>query len=196
MALSKPVLQAPDNRNLTNPVDQLVDTYFSENRISWPEPVSDALFIRRAYLDITGLLPTPPEIYLFENDNGSDKRAALVHSLLTRDHEYTQHWLSFWNDLLRNDYSGTGFITGGRKQITSWLYEALQHNWSYDQMVRSLLNPDEESQGFINGIQWRGFFNNSQSIQMQAAQNISQIAPRDESEVCVLSQQFCKQPDP
>ncbi len=172
MALAKPAL--PGTGNFTNPVDQFVQVYFEENRITWPEPVSDAQFIRRAYLDVTGLLPTPPEIYSFESDTSPDKRTALVHSLLSRNHEYTQHWLSFWNDLLRNDYSGTGFITGGRQQITSWLYDALQNNWSYDRIVRALLNPDEESQGFIKGIQWRGFFNNSQSTQMQAAQNISQ----------------------
>jgi len=32
------------------------------------------------------------------------------------------NWLSFWNDLLRNDYAGTGYIDGGRKPISSWLY--------------------------------------------------------------------------
>ena len=32
---------------------------------------------------------------------------------------YAEHWLTFWNDLLRNDYAGTGYIDGGRKQITA-----------------------------------------------------------------------------
>ena len=172
MALSKPTL--PQSSQFTHPVDLIVDDYFSRNRINWPEPVTDAQFMRRAYLDITGLLPSPPEIAIFESNNAPDKHSTLVHSLLNRTEDYTLHWLSFWNDLLRNDYSGTGFITGGRKQITPWLYEALENNWSYDKMVRNLLNPEEASQGFIRGIQWRGFVNNSQSIQMQAAQNISQ----------------------
>jgi hypothetical protein len=82
--------------------------------------------------------------------------------------------LSFWNDLLRNDYSGTGFITGGRKQITSWLYNSLNENKPYDLMVRELVNPSEESEGFIKGIQWRGVVNASQRTEMQAAQNIGQ----------------------
>lgn len=172
MALSKPAL--PAGRELTHPIDQFVDVYFQENRIRWPEPVSDEVFIRRAYLDIIGLLPPAPEVMGFEMDKSTDKRKVLVLNLLNRTHDYTQHWLSFWNDLLRNDYSGTGFITGGRKQITPWLYDALLENWSYDRIARELLNPTEASQGFIQGIQWRGTVNNSQSIQMQAAQNISQ----------------------
>ena len=38
---------------------------------------------------------------------------------------YAEHWLTFWNDLLRNDYAGTGYVDGGRKAITGWLYPAL-----------------------------------------------------------------------
>ena len=61
----------------------------------------------------------------FLADTAADKRARLVESLLANDIAYAEHWLTFWNDLLRNDYSGTGFITGGRTQITKWLYRAL-----------------------------------------------------------------------
>ncbi|MEZ4828000.1 MAG: DUF1549 domain-containing protein [Bacteroidia bacterium] len=64
-------------------------------------------------------------------DHSPDKREKLVARLLEDNHNYTQHWLSFWNDLLRNDYSGTGFITGGRKQITHWLYQSLYDNKPY-----------------------------------------------------------------
>jgi hypothetical protein len=76
--------------------------------------------------------------------------------------------------LLRNDYSGTGFITGGRKQITDWLYNTLLENKPYDQMVTELTNPTEASEGFIRGIEWRGVVNASQTTEMQAAQNIGQ----------------------
>ncbi|MEM8485553.1 MAG: DUF1549 domain-containing protein [Bacteroidota bacterium] len=172
MALTQPRL--PTTNTITHPIDKLVDQYFQQARIRWPDRVEDATFIRRAYLDVIGLLPSPDEISAFMADTQPDKRTRLVDELLNRDEAYAQHWLSFWNDLLRNDYSGTGFITGGRQQITTWLYSALQENWSYNQMVRALLNPDAASRGFIRGIQWRGFVNNSQSVQMQAAQNISQ----------------------
>ena len=95
--------------------------------------------------------------------------------MLADDRHYAEHWLSFWNDLLRNDYRGTGYIDGGRKQITAWLYSALFTNMPYDQFVAQLVNPTPESEGFTKGIVWRGVVNASQSPPLQAAQNISQV---------------------
>jgi uncharacterized membrane protein/mono/diheme cytochrome c family protein len=158
----------------SNPVDRFVGAYFARNRIRWPEPVGDAVFMRRAYLDVVGLVPEPREVDAFLADKRADKRARLVDALLARDHDYAQHWLSFWNDLLRNDYSGPGFITGGRRQITPWLYQSLLTNKPYNAMVRELVSPDSMSEGFIRGIRWRGTVNASQRTEMQAAQNISQ----------------------
>ena len=157
-----------------NPVDRFVSAYFAEHNLAWPEPATDRVFIRRAYLDLIGLLPEPDAVDAFLADQASDKRDRLIDRLLARDEAYAQHWLSFWNDLLRNDYAGTGFITGGREQITAWLYDALLTNKPYDAMVRALLNPDDDTEGFIKGIAWRGAVNASQSTEMQAAQNVSQ----------------------
>lgn len=172
LALSKPVL--PEDGSEDHPVDKLINAYFEQNGVDWPEIINDKRFLRRAYLDIIGLLPEPKRIVQFVNDKNPDKRGKLIDELLNDHHNYTQHWLSFWNDLLRNDYSGTGFITGGRKQITDWLYKSLEENKPYDLMIRELVNPTEESEGFIKGIQWRGVVNASQRTEMQAAQNIGQ----------------------
>lgn len=172
LALSQPEL--PKGSMESHPIDKLMDSYFNEKRLKWPEVVDDRTFIRRAYLDIKGLLPEPREIDEFVNNAGVGKRSKLIDELLDDKHNYTQNWLSFWNDILRNDYSGPGFITGGRKQITDWLYKSLMENKPYDLMVKELINPNEESEGFIKGIKWRGLVNASQRTEMQAAQNIGQ----------------------
>ena len=172
LALTKPEL--PRVVTETHPVDKIISAYFDKNDISWQTLVDDKKFIRRAYLDIVGLLPEPEAIDDFVGDNNTNKRELLIDQLLNDSENYTQHWLSFWNDLLRNDYSGTGFITKGRFQITDWLYNSLKNNKSYDQMISQLLNPDKKSEGFIRGIKWRGVVNSSQSTEMQAAQNIGQ----------------------
>ena len=172
LALVKPEL--PEVPEESHPIDKIVSTYFDDNDVSWQALIDDRKFIKRAYMDVIGLLPEPEVIDAFVADNNSNKREDLIDDLLNYSDNYTQHWLSFWNDLLRNDYSGTGFITKGRFQITRWLYEALKNNKSYDQMVTELLNPDKNSEGFIKGIQWRGVVNSSQSTEMQAAQNIGQ----------------------
>ena len=172
LALESPKL--PKVEGQSHPVDKLIGSYFEKNSIDWSESVDDRTFIRRVYMDVIGLLPEPEAIAEFANDSNPDKRGALIDTLLGDTHNYTQNWLSFWNDLLRNDYSGTGFITGGRKQITDWLYSSLEENKSYDQMVKELVNPTDASEGFIKGIQWRGVVNASQRTEMQAAQNIGQ----------------------
>ena len=157
----------------THPIDRIVDHYFETNELQRPRRLDDEVFLRRVTLDLTGLLPTR-ELRSEWLHGFAPSRAALIDQLLSDDIDYAEHWLTFWNDLLRNDYSGTGFITGGRKQITRWLYQSLVDNKPYDQMVRELLVPDASSEGFIQGIRWRGVVNASQRQELQFAQNVSQ----------------------
>ena len=160
---------------INQPIDLFVNDYFKKNKISWQKSVDDKTYIRRVYLDVTGLLPSPESISAFVSDTRSNKREVLVDKLLANNEGYAQHWLTFWNDALRNDYSGTGYITNGRFGITKWLYGSLKNNKPYDTFVKELISPTKESEGFIRGIQWRGTINSSQSTEMQAAQNVSQV---------------------
>ena len=156
-----------------NPVDRILAP--STPEIVSPPPLDDHVFARRVYLDVIGLLPRPQELDEFLADKRQNKRAQMVSKLLQDNRRYAEHWLTFWNDLLRNDYKGTGYIDGGRKQISSWLFTALFTNMPYDRFVAQLVNPTPESAGFINGIVWRGTVNASQKPPMQAAQSIGQV---------------------
>ncbi|RBP46043.1 cytochrome c [Roseimicrobium gellanilyticum] len=159
----------------TNPIDRILDKYLVDHKVPRPKPLNDAGFIRRLTLDFVGVLPTSAEVDAFVNDKKADKRARLIKSTLERRVDYAEHWLTFWNDLLRNDYVGTGYIDGGRKPITNWLYQALVTNKPYDQFARELLSPTPESEGFIFGIKWRGGVNASQVREVQFSQSISQV---------------------
>jgi mono/diheme cytochrome c family protein len=172
----KPRLPAiPPATKAANPIDRFLEPYFAAHHIEPPKLVSDRVFARRAWLDVIGLLPPPEDLEAFVADRSEDKRARWVDRLLADDRNYAENWLSFWNDLLRNDYKGTGDIDGGRKQITHWLYSALLTNMPYDKFVAELVNPTPDSEGFTKGIVWRGVVNASQTPQMQTAQNISQV---------------------
>jgi uncharacterized membrane protein/mono/diheme cytochrome c family protein len=160
---------------ISHPIDLWVDTYFQQNNIPWPQTADDRTFLRRMYLDIIGLMPTPEEMDSFIQDSRPNKKSIWLRSLLDRNDDYAMHWLTFWNDALRNDYTGTGYITRGRFNITEWLYQSLKTNKPYDDFVKEILNPDNNSKGFIAGIQWRGSVNSSQSTEMQAAQNVGQV---------------------
>ncbi|MEA3213242.1 MAG: hypothetical protein QOE70_6299 [Chthoniobacter sp.] len=162
-------------RSIEHPVDNLLSTYFTAHQIAFPAAVDDRTFARRVYLDLIGLLPTPAQVDGFLAETAADKRAQLVRRLLGDQRGYADHWLTFWNDLLRNDYKGAGFIDGGRKQISGWLYQALIENKPYDRFVAELVNPTRASEGFSRGIIWRGNVNASMLPPMQAAQSISQV---------------------
>lgn len=165
----------PASEGRQNPVDRIIDAYLAERKRSRPQAIDDATFARRAYLDLIGLLPTPEELQTFLADRGADRRARLIRRLLSRDVDYAEHWLTFWNDLLRNDYAGTGFITGGRKQISKWLYAALATNKPYDEFARELIAPPTaDSAGFGEGIRWRGNVSAGQTVEIQFAQSVGQ----------------------
>ncbi len=171
----KPRLPAVLSGKAANPVDCFVAQYFAAHKVEPPALVNDRTYARRAYLDVLGLLPPPDDLEKFVADKRKDKRERLVDTLLADNRNYAENWLTFWNDLLRNDYKGTGYIDGGRKQITHWLYSALLTNMPYNEFVAELVNPNPESEGFTKGIVWRGTVNASQTPQMQTAQNISQV---------------------
>ena len=157
-----------------NPIDRLLAPYLKKNKVSAAAPVSDAVFARRVYLDAIGLLPTAAELKAFESDERSDKRARLVAELLADTTNYAGHWVTFWNDCLRNSYTRQ-YHGGGGKPITGWLKNALRENKPYDEFVRELIHPEGGSDGFIKGVAWRGTVNASQVTEMQAAQNVAQV---------------------
>lgn len=165
----------PATNHRNHPVDRILDNEMTERGQALPPAISDAAFLRRASLDILGLLPTPDQLQDFVSNASATKRDAVIAEMLSDDVAYADHWLTTWNDLLRNDYTGTGFITKGRQQITTWLYESLRNNKPYDIFVQELISPGPDSSGFIDGIKWRGEVNSSQTREIQFAQNISQV---------------------
>ncbi len=172
LSLQAPALPASSENH---PIDKLLEPYFKTHAVQRAGPVNDARFARRAYLDIWGLLPSPEQVDAFEKDRAPGKRAALIRTLLADAKLYAHHWITFWNDHLRND-EGVVYH-GDRKSITPWLQPALEKNLPYDKFVQALLNPDEKKgpEGFLIGVNWRGEVNSSQSPVMQAAQNTAQV---------------------
>jgi hypothetical protein len=175
LRLRTPNLPPVATAELAHPIDRIVFAYLAANHVAAPPVLDDAAFLRRVQLDVIGLLPTPAELQAFLEDKAGDKRRRKIAELLGQKRAYAEHWLTFWNDLLRNDYQGTGYIDGGRKAISAWLYQALLDNKPYNQFVGELISPTPASEGFINGIKWRGRINASQTPEIQFSQNVSQV---------------------
>jgi Protein of unknown function (DUF1549)/Protein of unknown function (DUF1553)/Planctomycete cytochrome C len=178
MELPRPPVLPIVWRDWTSPIDRTVAAYLAGRHIGEPRAVEDALYARRAYLDVWGLLPTPAALQEFVADRSPRKREALVVRLLADGDKYAEHWISFWNDLLRNEDGVTYFSeTAGRKSITDWLLPALQTNLPYDRFVRALLDPARpgDPEGFLIGVNWRGETSAAVTPWMQASQNTAQV---------------------
>ncbi|MCW5977528.1 MAG: DUF1549 domain-containing protein [Bryobacteraceae bacterium] len=175
LELTRPEVPATVWAGWSAPLDRFAARYMAAHGMKPPPPVSDAVFARRVYLDVWGLLPTPEELQAFGDDRGADKREKLIERLLADEKKYAENWISFWNDLLRND-EGVNYA-GSRKSITGWLAGALESNLPYHRFVARLLDPKgpDDPEGFLVGVNWRGDISASQTPAMQAAQNTAQV---------------------
>ncbi len=85
-----------------NEIDKLVLAQLKELRLKPAELAPDHIFLRRAFLDACGILPTPAETRAFLADIDAKKREKLIDALLTRP-EFAEFWAQKWSDLLRNE---------------------------------------------------------------------------------------------
>ena len=97
---------------------------------------SDEEFVRRLYLDVVGVLPTPEELIAFAQDETPEKRTKLIDQLLDRP-EHAKFWALKWGDLLRLTTSQVG--GDGVYKYYRWLERSLRDNMPYDQFARELL---------------------------------------------------------
>jgi hypothetical protein len=97
---------------------------------------SDADFLRRAYLDLCGILPSAEEVRTFLNSKEANKRDKLIDTLLQRP-EYADFWTLKWSDVLRS--SRKSIQVKGTQLMQQWLRGHLIQNTGFDVVVRELL---------------------------------------------------------
>jgi len=97
---------------------------------------SDQDFLRRAYLDLIGTLPTPAETVAFLDDRSPAKREKLIDALLERP-EYADFWTLKWSDVLRSNRKG--LTVKGIHVFQRWVRDQIASNRPFDEMVRELL---------------------------------------------------------
>ena len=104
-----------------------------------PALCSDAVFVRRAYLDLTGMLPTAEEAKTFIEDAAPNKRIALVDRLLDES-AHCDYWAMKWSDILRVKAEFPVKVWPNAAQAYHrWLWESVAQNKPYDQFAREML---------------------------------------------------------
>ena len=103
---------------------------------------SDAEFIRRAYLDTIGTLPTAEEVRLFLADSAPDKRDKLIEALLARS-EFVDYWTYKWSDMLL--INGQRLRPAAVKAYYQWIHEQVKNGVPWDQFVRGIVTAQGSS---------------------------------------------------
>jgi hypothetical protein len=75
----------PGSSGRNHPIDRILDRDLAERKAPLPAPASEETFVRRAYLDLIGLLPTPEERDAFLKSKSTKKSEELVDELLNRE---------------------------------------------------------------------------------------------------------------
>jgi hypothetical protein len=159
--VKRPAVPAIAKEWARNPIDAFVAEQQQAVGVSHaPEAPKDVL-LRRVYLDLIGLNPTPDEIAAFEADTSSDAYEKVVDRLL-EDPRYGQRWARHWMDIWRySDWAGWGEqVRDSQPHIwrwRDWIVESLNSDKGYDQMLTEMLAADELSPDDDNALRATGF---------------------------------------
>ena len=119
-----------------NYIDKHVFAKLHSLRMNPSELCSDTVFMRRAYLDLLGILPTADEARAFLADQRKDKRVRLIDELLERP-EFADFWALKWADLFRSEEKAID--RKGVQAFHDWIAQGLRENKPVDQFVREVI---------------------------------------------------------
>ncbi len=143
------IFELPGPPQPRGPIDELVFAKWEQKGIKPANPCSDGVFLRRAYLDVIGTLPTVEEAREFLKDESPDKRARLIDSLLDRP-EYADFWAMRWSDVLRVKAEfPINLWPNAAQAYHRYIYHSMATNKPYDQFARELLT--STGSNFRNG---------------------------------------------
>ncbi|HUG81778.1 MAG TPA: DUF1553 domain-containing protein [Bryobacterales bacterium] len=125
-----------------NYIDERVLEKLQALHIAPSEQADDSTFLRRAYLDAMGALPSPAEVERFAADPSPNKRERLIEAVLGRE-EFVDYWTYKWSDLLL--VSSRDLNTSAMWSYYRWVRESVEKNTPWDQIVRQILTSSGNS---------------------------------------------------
>jgi hypothetical protein len=141
--LAAGLCRADDAPPLHARIDQLIE---SQAGGTLAAPSSDAEFLRRAYLDLAGRIPSAAEARAFLADTAADKRAALIDRLLASD-DHVRRFSQVLNVMLMERL-------GDHEEWQKFLRESVKANKPWDQMCREMLSPNADDENARGAALW------------------------------------------
>ncbi len=117
-------------------LDEQINTKLTAEKLTPSGPANDAEFLRRVYLDLTGVIPTAEQTRTFLDDKDSAKRAKLIDELLASPN-YGQHQADIWQAKLTSRDSNNRFVQ--RDPFIDWIAACFNKNVPWDQFVTQLV---------------------------------------------------------
>ncbi len=133
------VFESPVKPKPAGRLDEIVFARLASLNLQ-PVLCSDAVFVRRVYLDVIGTLPTAEEARQFiEDQDSANKRRLLIDRLLERD-EFADYWAMRWGDILRIKAEfPVNLWPNAAQAYHRWVRASIASNKPYDRFVRELL---------------------------------------------------------
>jgi hypothetical protein len=117
-------------------IDQRIHAEWTKAKIAPAPPVDDARFLRRVYLDITGIIPTADAVTKFLADKSSNKRAKVVEELLASP-RYAENWTNYWDTVLMGRQVRAQILD--RVAWRQWLHSQFAKNAPWNRFVYDLI---------------------------------------------------------
>ena len=148
-AVARPVDPAAASRPVPrrNFIDTLIFDRLAKAKVPHAPLAGDDEFVRRVYLDVTGLPPSSADVRAFVADRATDKRDRLIDRLLASD-EFAEQWAWHWGDLLRM----SGEAGPGANAFHYWFKELLKVDRPYDRFVHDVLVPSSKVHATIPSL--------------------------------------------
>lgn len=134
--LPEPPLAKKDAAQLARYIDTLVAKKLAEAKIPASPVCSDEEFVRRVYLDLTGVIPSADKAKAFIDSTVADKRAKLIDELLENPN-YGRRLADLWVPRLYPRDSNNRFVL--KEPLVKWLTDSFNQNMPWDKMVHQLV---------------------------------------------------------
>jgi hypothetical protein len=156
-----PVPSVKNTRWVRNSIDAFIATEHEQRGLKPRPEASRAVLLRRVYLDLIGLPPTPEELHAFLADSSSDAYEKVVDGLLASP-RYGERWGRHWMDVWRySDWAGWGMqVRDSQPHIwhwRDWIIESLNQDKGYDRMILEMLAADELAPDDANALRATGY---------------------------------------
>lgn len=137
--VERQILESATPRTPETQIDRFIFSRLAAAHVPAASPCSDPVFLRRAFLDVIGTLPTPQEARAFLEDENPHKRVELIDRLLDRD-EFADYWSLKWADLLRvKSEFPINLWPNAVQAYHRWIRTSIRDNTPYDRFAFALL---------------------------------------------------------